>query len=125
MGDQLVSVLFGIFISGAVTFTITVIRWGIYARQRRQLLHLFGIKPANSQIVAYLSRLQILPGGTIAVGDETIRRGYKGPAINYVEYEGALKLRELLQGNLLVLPPEWFTKTLLGNRAYHFLPVEL
>lgn len=61
---------------------------------------LFGLRPHVPAVKIVLSRLEILPAGTMAVGDQDVNVGYSGPAINYVEYEGARALEDVLRGEL-------------------------
>lgn len=64
--------------------------------QIAKLRNLFGLRKDAPFVSIYLSRLEILPAGTIGVGEEDITLGYSGPAINYVEYEGARALHRVL-----------------------------
>jgi hypothetical protein len=77
-----------------------VVRW-----QRRALKNFFGLNQRSASVVVYFSRLQIKSGGT--AGNEDIVGGYVGPAINKLEYDAALTLRDLLRPGVLTALPKW------------------
>lgn len=96
-------------------------------QQKNALFKFFGLSEQSPEITIYVSRLQIMPSGTVAVGDATINKGYSGPAINFVEYEGAYVLRNLLRSRLYTLLPrgfDTFMRFLLGNHHVRLLRLD-
>lgn len=85
---------------GLITFI------AIFLIERQRLLRFFGVSSKLPGLRLYLSRLEILPGGT--KGIEEITKGYSGPAINKIEFEGALLLRNRLRSTVLGLFPRRF-----------------
>ncbi len=88
---------------------------------RQHILRFFGINQKKSVLRIYVSRLEIKPRGTIGI--EPIEVGYSGPAINQVEYQGALLIREALKSKWLSLLPnklqDW-----LGNLSFVLMSVD-
>lgn len=87
-------------ILGLASYTAVVIA------ERQRLLRFFGVSNRTPRIRFYLSRLKVLPGGTL--GSEPITEGYKGIAINKIEYDGALLIRGLLSSSTLASFPKSF-----------------
>lgn len=76
----------------------------LYWRNRRGILRFFGIVNARPSICIYMSRLTIKPRGTLAI--EYVEKGYSGPAITKLEYDGALLIQNELKSRLLPLLPK-------------------
>lgn len=76
----------------------------IFVTERQGLLRFFGVSNKLPRVHIYLSRLEIKPGGT--VGFEPITKGYSGPSINKIEFEGALLIRNQLRSATLALLPK-------------------
>lgn len=75
----------------------------LYWKNRREILHFFGINNVKPNVSIYLSALNIKPGGT--TGIEIIDKGYVGAAINKLEYDGALFIQRELKAKPLALLP--------------------
>lgn len=76
----------------------------IFVTERQRLLRFFGVSNTLPRVRFYLSRMEIKPGGT--VGFEPISKGYGGPSINKIEFEGALLVRNQLRSATLALLPK-------------------
>lgn len=98
----------------------------LYWRNRREILHFFGVSNAKPNASIYVSTLNIKPGGT--TGIEPIDRGYVGAAINKLEYEGALAIQNELKARPLALLPrklqDWFGQDNIELRTVD-VPVRL
>lgn len=98
---ELVKDVFNVAVLGfVISFTALILN-------RRPLFRFFGLKPNSTQLTVYLSRLEIVPTGTIGIED--IYAGYVGPAINKYEYTAALKVKNLISSRFVSILPfkEW------------------
>jgi len=88
---------------------------------RQRTLRFFGISRQKPALRIYVSRLEIKPSGTIGI--EPIEIGYSGPAINQVEFQGALLIRDALRSKWLSLLPsrlqDW-----LGQQSVTLMTVD-
>ncbi len=67
-------------------------------KHRQTIFRFFGLSDKNHSFEIVISRLQIKEeGGTVAVGESQVTKGYIGPTINYVEYQMALEVIDLFQ----------------------------
>lgn len=78
----------------------------VFVTERQRLLRFFGVSSQFPRLRIYLSRLEIKPGG--ATGLEPVSKGYSGAAINKIEYEGALLVREQFSSSILAWFPDNF-----------------
>ncbi len=93
----------------------SLVALSLVRRQRRRLLSFFGIHHKNSKVKIYLSRVEVLPGGSKGT-DGPLNRGFTGPALVQLEYRGALEVRQLLRSPLLdSVPLVW--RSLVEARA--------
>lgn len=97
--------------TNAITFgAVFLLVQGLAKRNRKALLRFFRLEEPSASVVVYFSRLQIQAGGT--TGNEKIEHGYVGPAINKLEYDAALKIRDLVRPGLLTALPGWLKNVL-------------
>lgn len=75
----------------------------LYWKNRREVLHFFGINNSSPNVCIYVSNLIIKPGGTSGI--EPIDKGYVGSAITKLEYDGALLVQRELKAKPLALLP--------------------
>ena len=98
----------------------------LYWKNRRDILHFFGISNASPNVSIYVSTLNVKPGGT--TGIEAIDQGYAGAAINKLEYEGALLIQKELKARPLALLPrklqDWLGQDNIELRTVE-VPVKL
>ena len=87
----------------------------VVGRRRRRLFRFFGIRHNNSQVQIYLSRVEVLEGGSKGT-DKSLNHGFTGPAIAKLEYQGALEVKQLLQSPLLNSLPS-ILRSILEGRA--------
>jgi len=76
----------------------------LYWKNRKEILHFFGIRNNCPNLCIYVSSLNIKPGGTSGI--EAINKGYIGPAITKLEYDGALLVQSGLKAKPLALLPK-------------------
>jgi hypothetical protein len=102
------SVIAGILSNLITTSAFTIIGIGtfigIFAVERQQLFRFFGINHNTPTIHIYLSRLEVVPGGT--KGAEPIKIGYIGPTLIRIEYLAGLLVRHLFRSRILALIPK-------------------
>lgn len=70
-------------------------------RERRKLFRFFGIRSNNPKLSVYVGRLDVRR----TKGNESLRRGYRGPAINKIEYDGAMLVCDTFNSRLIALIP--------------------
>jgi hypothetical protein len=97
-----------------------VVYFIFFITERKKFYKFLGISKNNSNLRIYLSRLEIVAGGTI--GFEPIRKGYIGPSISKIEYEGALLIINQIKHNIIALLPkrliDWISQK---NISFHIL----
>ena len=93
----------------------------LVGRHRRHLFQFFGIDDRDSKVKVYLSRVDVLPGGSKGT-DGKLKHGFSGPALVGLEYQGALAVMQLLQSPLLKTVPSVF-KEFIEGRAGHLRAV--
>lgn len=93
----------------------------LVGRRRRRLFQFFGIDDRDTKVKVYLSRVDVLPGGSKGT-DGKLKHGFSGPALVGLEYRGALAVMELLQSPLLKAVPSVF-KGLIEGPARHLRDV--
>lgn len=114
-------------IASDITAAIIITLFGIlsifffYILDRQRMLKFFGINNNNPRITIFVSRLEIIPGGT--TGFEPLTQGYFGPGIIRVEYKGGLLVREALRSRLLARLPQGFQEW-LSTRSIALTDVE-
>jgi hypothetical protein len=94
----LVGVLFTVFL--ALGFRIALLI------NRGRMLRFFGISSRCPRLCVYLSTLNVEKATGIPKGVEAIEIGYRGPAIQHLEYEGAVEARDLLQSRRVAVLPK-------------------
>lgn len=98
----------------------------LYWKNRKEVLHFFGINNKKPNASIYLSTLNIKPTGTTGV--EAIDKGYIGAAINKLEYDGSLLIQHELKAKPLALLPknlqDWLGKESIELRTVD-VPIKL
>jgi hypothetical protein len=104
MSDSILANVAANLITATIVGGIGLIAYAVlFLVERNRLVRFFGIKRQPLSVRLYLSRLQILPGGT--KGFEDLRDGYVGPSISKIEYDGALLIAKSFSSSLIALMP--------------------
>lgn len=102
VADILTALLIG---SGALLISLVA--------RRHRLRTFFGITPGRDTIEVILSGVDLMPGG--AIGTEKVTRGSQGTAINYLEYQYALRFATAVESRPFIRvlrtiePDDWHT----------------
>lgn len=100
-------------IGAALTLLIIFL---LSAINKNKLLSFFKISSSKPSVGIFVSHLIIMPGGSRGV-DKKLKLGYSGPAINQIEYTGALRVREILRSRFLSLLPRSLQETLRNQSS--------
>lgn len=101
VSDLVSGVIYSAIISGLV-----IVFAGLFVeRERRRLFSFFSIDNSESKLRIYLSRIDVHSGGTDGTDGPT-RVGFVGPALDQMEYTGALKIKELFSSRLVESIPK-------------------
>lgn len=101
--DNLIANLISTLILSAAGLSTLLL---LFIVNRWELFRFFGINRKNPNIRLYLSRIEIKPRGT--VGLEEVKEGSRGSAINELEFQAALILRDQFRSKLVGLVPNLF-----------------
>ncbi|MDQ3953637.1 MAG: hypothetical protein M3279_11860 [Actinomycetota bacterium] len=97
-----------------IALVILLITSIVIKRGRRTLFSMMCIRPDGAVVRVYLSRLDVLRGGSKGT-DGVLKVGFTGPALMQLEYEAALYFRRLLQDRFLDALPRPI-RTLIQRR---------
>jgi len=90
----------------AIIFTAVFVGIG-----RRRLFSFFSIDRSKPELTIYLSRIDVRPGGTNGTDGPT-QVGFVGPALDQMEYLGALEIKKLFLSHLVEAIPRAFKRSL-------------
>jgi hypothetical protein len=104
MSDSIIVNLLANLITAAILGLIGFVAYAaVFITERNRLVRFFGMKRRPLSVRLYLSRLQIVAGGT--TGFESLRDGYVGPSISKIEYDGALLIARSFSSSMIALMP--------------------
>ena len=99
----------------------SIVYFFVYLRERQQLLRFFGVDKRHKNIRIYVTRMEIQPRG--ALGFEPVSKGYTGPAIAKVDYDGAMIIRNLLHSMSFSFLPQGI-QDWLGDQNLALLAID-
>jgi hypothetical protein len=92
---------------------------------RQQKLRFFGISSRSPQLTVYLSRLVVerATGVEEKAYGHRVTHGYRGPAVQKLEFDGAIMVRDLLKAGRVPVLPDSIRKR-LGQLFIPIAPIE-
>jgi hypothetical protein len=121
MSDFWSSVAASVIASVAYTFLITImfllITSTVIKHHRRALFSMLCIHPDGATIRVFLSRLDVLPGGSKGT-DGVLALGFTGPALMQLEYEGALLIQRLVRERFVDVMPRLIRALIRRSNPY-------
>jgi len=110
-----------VFASCVYTLLVAAVVLGasglLLSRQRKQLFAMLGLDGKDPVLRLYLSRLDVLPGGSRGT-DGRLASGFVGPALMQLEYRGARAICRLLEEPFLDILPDAVRRLLEGRGRY-------
>lgn len=115
------SVVAGVIGSAVYTVLITLafllITSAVVKRGRRALFSMLCIDPDGAVVHVFLSRLDVLPGGSKGT-DGALALGFTGPALMQLEYEGALLFQRLMREKFTEAMPRLIRRLIRRTNPY-------
>lgn len=103
------------------TVAIVALLWSIRSR-RRALFRFFGINPAQPTLTAYLTSLNVQPGGAKRV-DGQVSKIWEGQVISATSLQNTVTIPPIFVAPTDTLPP--FVRRWLSSSQYSFEPVQI